>query len=133
MGRRNKSGVTYDKESYAYYKRLHAANKSYAERNGNEYSRLLTKREWEQAHASHDNKEIIYDAFHKWNRQTTEHLYQMVKELQIDDVKKSDINQGALSQEMWDLIDESYWKLKREGYDGKTAMKMNAHAFFGSP
>lgn len=131
MGRRNRSGVSYDKESYSYYKRSYAANKSYAERTGRTYSQRLTEAEWRRAHQNRNNSEIIYDSFHEYSRGTTEVLYKKLRE-EGSRISKSDVSQGKITETDWDLIRNRYHNLRAGGSDSVAAKAAISYMFFGS-
>ena len=109
MGRINKSGKTFNKNTYSYYKRLYSANYSYYKKRGYELPPMkLTESQWKETVASgYTNSEIIYGQFHKYSKESIRNLKQIFKE-EGQNVSERYLARGNFTQAEWQIIQNRY-------------------------
>lgn len=136
MGRKNLSGKTLDKESYQYYSKAYAANKSYYTRSG--YTDLIpvkmTKQEWEfnrKMNPGKSNADIVYEEFHRYGKAEAKVLRQQLSESGVK-ITTAQAARGELTPAGWNVIKNKYKQLKNSGLSSKEAAAEISYEFWGS-
>lgn len=136
MGRKNVSGKSLDKESYQYYSKSFAANKSYYTRAG--YTDLIpvkmTKQEWEfnrKMNPGKTNADIVYEEFHRFGKSQAKVLRQALLDEGVK-ITTAQAARGELTPAGWNVLKNRYHELKNSGLSSKESSAEISYEFWGS-
>ena len=121
-----------NKESYSYYKTAYKANKRYRVLKGSDdFGEMLTKAEYnEMRDAGMNTKEIVYNQFHFYHRDTAQKIQKNLLE-QGFKVSMKNIQARNYTQEIYDAMNETYHALT-QSMSSKEAAALISYTYYGS-
>ena len=121
-----------NKESYSYYKTAYKANKRYRVLKGSDdFGEMLTKAEYnEMRDAGMNTKEIVYNQFHFYHRDTAQKIQKNLLE-QGFKVSMKNIQARNYTQEIYDAMNETYHTLT-QSMSSKEAAALISYTYYGS-
>ena len=121
-----------NKESYSYYKNAYRANKKYRVLKGSDdYGEMLTKDEYnDMRDAGMSKKEIVYNQFHFYHRDTAKKRQGNLLERGFK-VSMKNIQARNYTKEIYDTMNETYHMLT-QSMSSKAAAALISYTYYGS-
>lgn len=121
-----------NKESYSYYKQSYRANKRYRAKIGSDdFGGMLSEGEYKEMRATGlSTKEIVYNQFHYFSKDTAKQIQQSLKQEGFK-VSIKAIQARQYSQDVYDAIKERYHELTKT-MSAKDAAALISYAYYGS-
>lgn len=127
-----------NKETYSYYKNAYRANLRYRKKKGNldNINTMLTEKEWNLAHRFESNKDLVWNDFHYYDRQTADTIIAKTFELtgkKLNATQKFEVSMGKTSAAYKQAISDYNKKMQDDGItDSFVRAKTISQLFFGS-